>query len=45
MKQIFAIAIVILGAGLLARAQTPADKQVEAKLLKLTRSAVGTECL
>ena len=42
MKQIFAIATVILAAAFFAVAQTPADKKVEAELLRIQREMIDT---
>ena len=42
MKQIFAIAMVILAIAFSAAAQTPADKKVEAELLRIQREMIDT---
>ncbi|SRR5216683_5508297 len=42
MKQIFAIVTVILAAAFFAVAQTPADKKVEAELLRIQREMIDT---
>src|SRR5712691_8938708 len=42
MKRIFAIVTVVLAAAFLAVAQTPADKKVEAELVRLQREMIGT---
>ena len=42
MKQIFAIAMAILAIAFSAAAQTPADKQVEAELLRIQREMIDT---
>ena len=42
MKQIFAIVTVILATALFAAAQTPADKQIEAELLRIQREMIDT---
>ena len=42
MKKIFAIAMVILATAFFAAAQTPADKRVEAELLRIQREMIDT---